>query len=228
MSSAQIQKLSSLIVAIGVGLCATFGAQLTPKTLDAVTADLVSTHQLKEGQTSESRPTPEVEEPSARVMTWWSRAALPFGGGLLLIFLGSMMARRAKHALIHITGDGEGGGAEVNLAHTLGVVISTLDEIFKRTQSKEWSQLLAEIKIEIEEIQTSHLEPLIENRERIKAELGMELFIDIFGPIAQGERKLNRAWAACVDKHSNEAVTSLQSAYTSFQSALQGAVQTES
>ena len=206
MSSSNVQILSGLLVAAGVGLCATFGAQLTPKTLEAITIELnVKPKSEKKGV---------VEEPIARVTTWWSNAGVPFSGGLLLIFVGSFMARSAKKSSFSDTNDPAEGAQAHNLTLTLESLTSRLEELLNEERS------LTEIKQVIEGVQDELLNPLIEGRETSRAQLGTALFIDVFGPIAQGERKLNRAWAACVDKHQGEAIDSISRALEAFKTSL--------
>ena len=50
--------------------------------------------------------------------------------------------------------------------------------------------------------------------------LGVNHFVDVFGHFSQGERRINRAWAACVDQHFAEAKSSINIALNSFESAL--------
>lgn len=209
MSTAKTQLISSLIVAVGVGLCATFGAQLTPKTLEAITQELSVSQKDKNKHTS-----PSVEEPLARVLTWWSKAGEPFSGGLLLIFFGSFMARAAKKSSLSQSGDETSDKGTQQLNHTLNEMISQLEAILSEDRT------LSEIKGVIEEVQRDHLTPLIEARELTRVQIGTSAFIEVFGPIAQGERKLNRAWAACVDHHKAEAIQSISHALEAFQTSL--------
>ena len=198
-----------MVVAIGVGLCATFGAQLTPKTLKVVTIELSEAKSQNSNEKSVM-----IEEPMARVMAWWSNAGVPFSGGLLLIFLGSFIARGAKRAALTDANEGLSAQGSQSLNTALEAVISHLET----TLNDELS--LDEIKVSIEEVQRDHLNPLIETREITRANMGTPAFIEAFGPIALGERKLNRAWAACVDKHQEEAVASIGHALESFRLSL--------
>jgi hypothetical protein len=50
--------------------------------------------------------------------------------------------------------------------------------------------------------------------------LGINHFVEVFGSFLQGERKINRAWAACVDQHFDETKSSITTALSSIESAL--------
>ena len=126
MSHLQSKLIANLLVIIGVGLCATFGAQLTPKTLNAVTVE-----QIKAKKLSDTLTKIEIEAPLDRVTTWWSLSALPFSGGLLLILLGSTWARHLQHK--ELSQDPNEASSDVsatlNSEESLQLMIQTLQEL---------------------------------------------------------------------------------------------------
>ena len=216
MSQAQSKLIANLLVVIGVGLCATFGAQLTPKTLHAVTIEQIKTKKL-----SNATLKVEIEAPFERVKTWWSLSALPFSGGLLLILFGSGWARRLQHA--ELNGDIEAthadSSANLNSKESLQLMMQTLQELKTLLAENDPGKLEA-VKQKIERLQVDTIDPFVESREQFKMKLGINLFVDVFGHFSQGERRINRAWAACVDQHFIEAKNSIDIALKSVDSAL--------
>ena len=220
MSSANIKLLSSILVAIGVGLCATFGAQVTPNTMTSLSQELSKSAASKSAITHPATST--VEAPLDRLSSWWSMSALPFSGGLALIIIGSLMARKQQALELEDSPSDTENTGQVNLEQSLTEMHAILQATLQLFNEEELDQssLLAKVKIEIENIQKDLLDPIIEQRDRLRARMGTGHFIDVFGPIASGERKLNRAWAACVDEHRTEVQQSLNQAHESFATAL--------
>ena len=131
MSSSSLKILASVLVAIGVGLCATFGAQLTPKTLQVVTYKLADS--------KEAVPL-EVEAPLDRVQQWWSISSLPFCGGLCLILLGSGLARSAQSSVMKKLSTTESSQDSIDLSSSLEQIINevkTLQNLVNTEHSTE-------------------------------------------------------------------------------------------
>ena len=216
MSQAQNKLIANLLVIIGVGLCATFGAQLTPKTLNAVTIE-----QIKAKKLSNHTPKVEIEAPLERVKMWWALSALPFSGGLLLILFGSGWARRLQHAELtgHVDPTDSHSATSLSPEESLQLMIQTLQELKTLMTSDDPSKLEI-VKQKIERLQLDTIDPFVESREHFKMKIGINRFVDVFGNFSQGERRINRAWAACVDQHFIEAKKSVTVALSSFESAL--------
>jgi hypothetical protein len=215
MSISHLKLMAGLMVAIGVGVCATFGAQLTPKTLHAVTVELAKSNQIPIQSTDRS-----VEIPSERVSAWWSMSAIPFCGGLLLILLGSGLARSAQTSALKNLST-ESGTQSLSLQEGLELIINELTELQRLLDGEQRGPNLIETKQRLESLQMNTLEPLVDQRDRFRLQMGILSFVDVFGPFSQGERRLNRAWAACVDQHYGEVTTCVGLARSSFEQALQ-------
>jgi hypothetical protein len=67
-------------------------------------------------------------------------------------------------------------------------------------------------KCRLEETQKDSLARLGASGPRISARHGLEGMAMVFSPLSAGERKLNRAWAAMVDRHWPEALLSVAGA----------------
>ena len=76
-----------------------------------------------------------------------------------------------------------------------------------------------ELRYLIKNLQYDKFEPLIESRVRVEARFGVAGFAAIFGPLSAGERQLNRAWSALVDRHWGEASDSMVRSARSLRAA---------
>ncbi|MEC8025261.1 MAG: hypothetical protein VX223_15145 [Myxococcota bacterium] len=149
-------------------------------------------------------------EPTARLTAWFSLAGLPFLLGLGLIIGGGMLARQAqREAALSDNPEDSGTAGPVDFGELLDDLHSRVIALEKTTTGKvSHDELLAQI----EAIQFEQLEPLIDARQKVQARFGMAGFADIYSPLSGGERNLNRAWSALVDRHPQEAQNALDSA----------------
>ena len=135
------------------------------------------------------------------------RSHRPFVSGCVLIILGALIARRgAQRAL----SDEVESGDAIDLGEALEQLSGALDALSAKLNALQSAQPreLEAIKDELQALQRAQLDPIIEARDRARQALGLARFADLFGLIAQGERRLNRAWAALVDHHLGEARSS--------------------
>ncbi len=221
MSPTQNKLIANLLVVIGVGVCATFGAQLTPKTLQAVTIEQVKKNQESSRLVASELPSIEVEAPVERVKTWWSLSALPFTSGLCLILLGSFWARKLQHDELNRepSEHSDHSTQALKADESLALMIKTLREMDALLAQDDPKQLTV-VKQALEKLQIDTIDPFVESREQLKMKLGINHFVEVFGSFSQGERKINRAWAACVDQHFAETKSSIKTALSSIESAL--------
>ena len=107
----------------------------------------------------------------------------------------------------------------------MGVALTQLHDMIEQMNAR--LQIIAssddpqvgKLKDELITLQQEKLVPIIESRARAQASLGLSRYADIFGLISQGERRLNRAWAALVDGHLGEAKYSLEGVASSWRQA---------
>ena len=161
---------------------------------------------------------PARQPPRERLTAWWSLAGWPFTLGCLLIIIGSLIARRGEQAQ-HTQSTEEGGALD------LGVALSQLHDAIAQMSSRlgtltsnDQKQLEA-LRDELLIVQQEKITPIIESRARAQVTLGLSRYAEIYGFISQGERRLNRAWAALVDGHLGEAGRSLDGAVISWRQA---------
>ena len=161
---------------------------------------------------------PAAGGPGARLSGWFSVAGLPFLLGLGLIALGGGLARKQQTQAA--TGPAQGGAGAVGgdpggdqpadfgalLASTQGAVAALGEEMAAKDAPVDADFDAAQARVE--DLQAEKLEVLVDARDRVQARLGMAGFAAVFGPLAAGERNLNRTWSALVDRHWPEASAS--------------------
>ena len=76
---------------------------------------------------------------------------------------------------------------------------------------------LSDIKQRLEDVQKDALARLCASGSRVQIRYGLEGMAALFSPLSAAERKLNRAWAALVDRHWTEALESVGSAGTDLE-----------
>jgi len=170
-------------------------------------------------------------DPGGRVTSWFSTAGMMFLFGLALIFVGAILGRKATKAEALSTGPtGDDSAGPRDFGEMLGELADEIGSL--ATQAKEiehpTDDQFDSLKERIGELQVEVLEPLVESRARVQARYGMGPFAEIFGPLSASERKLNRSWAALVDRHWGESRASILGSHTEIlraQEALSRAVE---
>ena len=161
-------------------------------------------------QATKASSTVSAPEPAERLAAWLGQSGLGFLGGLALIIVGGVVARKAQRETALSDGPKESERAgPVDFGQLLEVLNERLAELVTAESGGELAETLLS---RIETIQFEHVEPLIDSRQKVQARFGMEGFADIFSPLSGGERNLNRAWSALVDQHRPEAKSAIQNA----------------
>lgn len=78
---------------------------------------------------------------------------------------------------------------------------------------------LETLKARVDRLCEDCVDPLIEARAQLGAQLGLSRFADMMTSFARGERCLNRAWSALTDAHESEARQAMAGASAAFQEA---------
>jgi hypothetical protein len=168
--------------------------------------------------------------PGSRVGSWFDIAGLMFLFGLVLIVVGAILGRRAvKAEALAAAPEGAEGEPPKDFGELLDALATEIGGIADRIKGIDAPEVtqFEEIKSQVEELQVGMFHPLIESRARVQARYGMAGFAEIFGPLSAAERKMNRSWAALVDRHWGESKASVLGAHTEIiraQDALAGAV----
>lgn len=202
------KNLGLALVVAGVVLAAATGSRLSPPEATVVSAEgaaVVSDTKAPADTT--------VAGPGERLSTWAGESGLPFFGGVALIAVGAVLSRRAQAAEAAAPA-AQGGGASAEdfgdvLRDTLDAVRSLAQQAHDRPTTEETWTALRE---GIEAVQKGHLARLLASDNAVRLRFGLDGHASLFSPIAGGERKLNRAWSALVDRHHGETLASIQAA----------------
>ncbi len=98
----------------------------------------------------------------------------------------------------------------------LGQVVSECEQLAANAPTMDADALHRAI----DPISAGALYRVVEGREAVKAALGLGGFAEVYGPLASGERLLNRAWSAAVDGYLEEARVCAQDCVQHFREAL--------
>jgi len=150
--------------------------------------------------------------PQSRLDGWLGEGGLGFGIGLLLLVMGAWMARRAHAVDAEATDAGQDG--VLDFGQLLDSVANSVEELHRdmtSTAQPNFSDLDG-FKDRLEDVQKDAMARLCASGPRAQARYGIEGMAALFSPLSSAERKLNRAWAALVDRHWPEALVSVASA----------------
>lgn len=166
-----------------------------------------------------------VESPGHRFSNWLQQAGAPFMLGIILLIVGAVLARKEARAEALGETDKTYKGARDKAAVDFGELLQGLNDDLADANARVAKiaepndQDFDELRYLIKNLQYDKFEPLIESRVRVEARFGVAGFAAIFGPLSAGERQMNRAWSALVDRHWPEASESLLRSSRSLQAA---------
>lgn len=150
----------------------------------------------------------ELPAPEVRFKQWAGADGLPFGFGILLVIVGSLLARRAAKDSL----DSPGESGPVDFGVVLGEAAAATEALADEMSAKvePTADDFEQVKIAIMKIKDDQFERLIEARFAVQTRHGLEVYAQIFGPLSGAERLLNRAWAAATDGHWPETRASVE------------------
>lgn len=161
-----------------------------------------------------------------------SRPAWPlYGGGVTLLLAATILLRRfqgshadreegAESALAILTttarrvGRVAAGKAPSSAESGAGILPLALEVLVEAPAPppEEAAAYLLWLKLQLDPVLDEELPRLWACREAYRRRHGLSAFAALFGPLAQGERLLYRAWSAAVDGYAEEARSALQQA----------------
>ena len=150
--------------------------------------------------------------PGTRLSGWLGAGGTGFGLGLFFLVAGAWICRKAAGVSL----DDEGGDSP-------GVVDfgALLEEISDAAVALRDGMAAVDapteadadqFKAQLEDIQKDALARLCASGPRVQARYGLQGMAALFSPLSGAERRLNRAWAALVDRHWPEAMDSVTGA----------------
>ena len=140
----------------------------------------------------------------------------PFSAGIVLAVLGALLLRRQEAA----GGSGPSADAAITDLASLGTALRAV------TAQTAGLATLPEgepgLRDRVESLRLDHLLPVVEGRGFLARAHGIEVYAQVFTPLAGGERCLNRAWSALADGNPAEARAQLQRAQAHLEQAVAG------
>lgn len=154
--------------------------------------------------------------PPDRLATWLDDSGIFFALGLLLVVVGAVLGRVAsgREASEEPARDAKDAGPARDLGELLDALreeVAALAAEAGETAAPK-SDEYESMKHRIHEVVLERVEPIADSAPRVQSKYGLAVFADVFGPFSSAERYLNRAWSALVDRHWDEAASSLERA----------------
>ena len=181
---------------------------------------------LKLWRTVESATT---QGPQDRLTGWFGAGGVGFSFGLALLVLGAWMCRKAASAHGVIEGSSDAGPVDFGvLLASVQKEIAGLANDMSVLETPTVDALDA-FKRRLEDVQKDEMARLCASGPLVQRRYGLHGMAALFSPLSAAERKMNRAWAALVDRHWPESLASVQGAaaeLTSAQSELQALTDT--
>jgi len=157
--------------------------------------------------------------PGERLSGWLSVGGAGFGVGILLLLVGSWICRKADAS------EGETGDAGESDAVDFGVLLSSvLDDVASLAADMEAMEAptvdaLDDFKRRLEDVQKEEMARLCASGPAVQRRHGLQGMALLFSPLSSAERKMNRSWAALVDRHWPESLASVRGALNDLESA---------
>ena len=159
--------------------------------------------------------------PGQRLTGWLNEAGLGFGIGLVLLVAGAWICRKSHAVGAAVDGSKDDGLMDFGdlLESVSGSITAIAGDMEALTQPSVAD--LDGFKVRLEGVQKDALARLCASGPQTQARYGVEGMALLFSPLSSAERKLNRAWAAMVDRHWPEAVASVRGASLELDAARQ-------
>lgn len=165
--------------------------------------------------------------PQQRLTLWSMDHGLIFALGIILILIGSYLAKTAMYNALqsqanqdHTNTEGEAEDF-ASLLHSIDQDITQLHQRMLQDLHTDPTMINPLWIQQIERLQKESMYRLISVRYTFRIKYGVDAFTSVFGSFSQAERRLNRAWSALVDQHIAEALVSVQGSVESMQDARQ-------
>ena len=145
---------------------------------------------------------------------WWT------GLGVVGLLVGAMLLRSRAKAAHAAAMEHPSEGADSPRALMEGARQSLLALHAEAEQAPAGHDRAHLIMTRVAALQRSHMNPLIESRQRMRARLGLAGFARVMDRFASAERQVNRAWSAAADGDDEEALVCLPLAAESLAEAM--------
>ena len=157
--------------------------------------------------------------PGDRLSGWFSVGGVGFGLGLLLLAVGAWICRMANVVDADVTELNQEG--PVDFGVLLASVLEDISSLAEDMESLDTPTMtdLDECKRRLEEVQKGDMARVCACGPLVQRRYGLQAMAALFSPLSASERKMNRAWAALVDRHWPESLASIRGAATDLDAA---------
>ena len=150
--------------------------------------------------------------PSERLSGWLNVGGVGFGVGLFLLVVGAWICRKAHASEADSDDVAESGPVD------FGVLLSSVrDDVASLATDMEaleapTIEALDGFKQRLEDVQKDEMARLCASGPAVQRRHGLQGMAALFSPLSSAERKMNRSWAALVDRHWPESLASVRGA----------------
>ncbi|MFV2068221.1 MAG: hypothetical protein ACC645_14710 [Pirellulales bacterium] len=132
----------------------------------------------------------------------WSRwdGRYPFLLALAGLAAGAVLMRRAARRELDAAWSRDRAGTRRPPAELLALAIDEIERLIAATDNSDDAVQSAEVGPSIAAILEHRLQPIVEQQTRLIGQMGLAAYARLMDRFAAGERKLNRAWSATVDR----------------------------
>lgn len=161
----------------------------------------------------------ETQGPGARLSGWLGSGGVGFGFGLLFLVVGSWICRKAASSEAESETPSDDGPVD------FGVLLTSVREAIAGlvadmdAETAPTVDALEAYKDRLEEVQKDEMARLCASGPLVQRRYGLQGMASLFSPLSSAERKMNRTWAALVDRHWPESMASISGALHDLEAA---------
>lgn len=151
-----------------------------------------------------------------RITAWWDVGGPPFLGGMALMIVGAVLARRARRPEPEASADSpyRDGPSSSATSEMLSEIADELGKLPDSFTSKD-----DDAQAVLDNLLEERIPQFLDRREAMIEKMGLEDFATMIGQFAMMERGIARAWSAMTDECYAEVGPSLDRAKTALSAA---------
>ena len=205
-----MRVVALLLIALGTGVAASFGAQNGTEMMTYRQA--VLTADLDGEAVAEAIPSP-----SQRLSGWWATGGFGWLLGLSLVGVGGVLLRRGDDGA-DASASGEEGG-DLDFAQTMDALIGEVQAIRDVVADLPHGATDEASRSRLDGLSQGHLASIVTGRTVWMQAHGLAGFAEYFGIFSGGERYVARAWTGLADGRPDVSMDALNQAVDAFSSA---------
>ena len=202
--------LALMLIALGTGIAASFGAQNGAEMMTYRTAVLTA-------EQSEEDVASTIPSPSERLSGWWSTGGVGWLVGLSLVGAGGMLLRRREeNTALDEAGE---AGDDLDFVQTMNALIAEVGALHEVVSSLPLGATDEGSRARLDGLLQGHLARVVSERGVWIHAHGLAGFAEYFGTFSAGERYVARAWTGLADGRPDVSVDALRQAAEAFGTA---------